>query len=146
MDYEALTPEQLEDLAIEMFSPGKSLNFGVGSNSFTISKARCSSPCQPFILGSAIDALLCGILLMQCVSYVGSSARDGWRLKGMVAYVIAMNLCVFHDIVRRLVSSEALETFSWSTAFAWAWVWELFVRNFGTYVRLSRTSAVVNAN
>ncbi|KAG8711398.1 hypothetical protein FRC08_015932 [Ceratobasidium sp. 394] len=95
MDLDTLAPEQLEQLAHVTFSSNKPSNFG------------------PFILGSVIDALLCGILLMQCGTYISSSDRDGWLLKGTVAGVITMNLL--------------------GTAFAWAWVWELFVRNFGIY-------------
>ncbi|KAG9077504.1 hypothetical protein FS749_010603, partial [Ceratobasidium sp. UAMH 11750] len=95
MNLDNLTPEQLEQLANAMFSSNKPLNFG------------------PFVLGSLIDALLCGILLMQCGAYIGSSNRDGWLLKVTIGGLITMNLL--------------------GTAFAWAWVWELFVRNFGTY-------------
>ncbi|KAG8716555.1 hypothetical protein FRC08_009283 [Ceratobasidium sp. 394] len=95
MDFDDLTPEQLEQLANATFSSNKPLNFG------------------PFVLGSLVDALLCGILLMQCGRYISSSDRDGWLLKVTVAGVITMNLL--------------------GTAIGWAWVWDLFVRNFGTY-------------
>jgi hypothetical protein len=51
-----------------------------------------------------MDALLCGVLLMQCGSYIGSSARDGWLLKAAVAYVVAMNL-----LVDLLACSDAID-------------------------------------
>ncbi|KAG9085043.1 hypothetical protein FS749_004733 [Ceratobasidium sp. UAMH 11750] len=66
-----------------------------------------------FILGALIDALLCGFLLMQCGSYIGLCAKDHWLLKVAVAWVILMNLC--------------------GTSLIWAWLWEVFVVNFGTY-------------
>ncbi|KAG9073496.1 hypothetical protein FS749_015101 [Ceratobasidium sp. UAMH 11750] len=99
MDLANLTPEQLEELAKAMFSANKPSHFG------------------PSLLGSVIDALLCGILLMQCGSYISSCAEDGWLLKATVGYVVGMNL--------------------WSTALAWASVWGTFVSGFGIYVSLS---------
>ncbi|QRV93404.1 hypothetical protein RhiJN_21422 [Ceratobasidium sp. AG-Ba] len=95
MDYIDMTPDQLEELARSRFSSNKPLNFG------------------PFIIGNSVDAMLCGVLLMQCGSYACSSSRDRWWLKAIVVYVAAMNL--------------------WATGFAWAWVWDLFVQHFGTY-------------
>ncbi|KAG8711399.1 hypothetical protein FRC08_015933 [Ceratobasidium sp. 394] len=103
-----LTPEQLEQLAEATFSSNKSLNLG------------------PFILGSVIDALLCGILLMQCGTYIGLSSQDNRLLKVTITYVVAMNL--------------------WSTSFAWAWVWDLFVRNFGTYRSFLSVKYMLNRN
>ncbi|KAG9086139.1 hypothetical protein FS749_003882 [Ceratobasidium sp. UAMH 11750] len=66
-----------------------------------------------YILGALIDAVLCGFLLMQCGSYVSSCAQDRWLLKAAVAWVILMNL--------------------WGTSMIWAWLWDVYVVNFGTY-------------
>ncbi|KAG8682937.1 hypothetical protein FRC08_014638 [Ceratobasidium sp. 394] len=89
-----MTPDQLEELAKSMFSSNKAYFGG-------------------FILGGLIDAILCGILLMQCGTYVSSCAHDRWFLKAAVAWVILMNLL--------------------GTSLIWAWLWEVFVRNFAIY-------------
>ncbi|KAG9084600.1 hypothetical protein FS749_005099 [Ceratobasidium sp. UAMH 11750] len=90
-----LTPEQLEQLAEATFSSNKSLNLG------------------PFILGSVIDALLCGILLMQCGTYIGLSSQDNRLLKVTITYVVAMNLLVHFsffsaDLMLKIVSGGVL--------------------------------------
>lgn len=95
MDIENLTPEQLEQVATLAFGSNKPLHFG------------------PIILGAVIDSLLCGVIFMQCGTYVSSTNKDRPIIKALVAYVVTMNI--------------------WSTAFAWAWIWELFVDNFGLY-------------
>ncbi|QRV90200.1 hypothetical protein RhiJN_18218 [Ceratobasidium sp. AG-Ba] len=76
MEYDKLTPEQLEQLATVALSSNKPLNLG------------------PFILGNAIDALLCGIMLMQWGSYINSPIVDHWPLRIAVAYIMVMSLFV----------------------------------------------------
>ncbi|CAE6482278.1 unnamed protein product [Rhizoctonia solani] len=95
MDSNHSTPEELEELARTLLSTNKPIT------------------CGPFILGALFDTLLCGILLMQCGSYIGSKNKDVLLIKALVAFVIAMNL--------------------WGTTLSWVWIWDLFVYNFGTY-------------
>jgi len=67
----------------------------------------------PFLLAGLFDSLLCGFILMQGGRYVGASAKDPWFCKAAVAYVVLMNLA--------------------GTSLTWAWVYDLFVLNFGKY-------------
>lgn len=67
----------------------------------------------PFLLAGLFDSLLCGFILMQGGRYAGSSAKDPWFCKTAVAYVVLMNLA--------------------GTSLTWAWVYDLFVLNFGNY-------------
>ncbi|ELU38259.1 hypothetical protein AG1IA_07720 [Rhizoctonia solani AG-1 IA] len=76
MDSNHSTPEELEELARTLLSTNKPITCGV----------------SPFILGALFDTLLCGILLMQCGSYIGSKNKDVLLIKALVAFVIAMNL------------------------------------------------------
>ncbi|KAH7336986.1 hypothetical protein B0J17DRAFT_718893 [Rhizoctonia solani] len=116
MDLGHLTPEELEELAKTALSSNKPLNFGVRMtlhrNVFIVN-AEMDTLYQPFILGALSDALLCGIFLMQCGAYIGSRNQDGRLIKALVGFVTTMNL--------------------WGTAFAWIWIWDLFVNNFGLY-------------
>ncbi|KAH7336987.1 hypothetical protein B0J17DRAFT_450048 [Rhizoctonia solani] len=68
---------------------------------------------QPFLVATFVDTLFCGILLMQCGSYVSLGRNDPKLFKWMVAYVLLLNVA--------------------STVFTWAWIYDLFVYNFGSY-------------
>lgn len=68
----------------------------------------------PFLLAGLFDSILCGFILMQGGRYFGSSTKDPWFCKGAVAYVLLMNLA--------------------GTSLTWAWVYDLFVLHFGSYV------------
>ncbi|CAE6448426.1 hypothetical protein ACGC1H_005536 [Rhizoctonia solani] len=67
----------------------------------------------PFLVATFVDTLFCGILLMQCGAYVTWGRNDPRFFKYMVAYVVLLNIM--------------------STVFTWAWVYDLFVYNFGSY-------------
>ncbi|KAJ1303323.1 hypothetical protein OPQ81_011519 [Rhizoctonia solani] len=67
----------------------------------------------PFLVATFVDTLFCGILLMQCGGYVTLGKNDPRFFKWMVAYVLLLNVG--------------------STVFTWAWIYDLFVYNFGSY-------------
>jgi len=67
----------------------------------------------PFIIAMILDTLLCGVLLMQCGAYTTLGKKDRLYLKVGVAYVMLMNVAI--------------------TVFTWAWIYDLFVYNFGSY-------------
>ncbi|CAE6458475.1 unnamed protein product [Rhizoctonia solani] len=67
----------------------------------------------PFLVATFVDTLFCGILLMQCGSYVSLGRNDPKLFKWMVVYVLLLNVA--------------------STVFTWAWIYDLFVYNFGSY-------------
>lgn len=67
----------------------------------------------PFLIATFVDSLFCGILLMQCGAYVKLGKHDNRLLKCMVVYVLLLNVA--------------------STVFTWAWIYDLFVYNFGSY-------------
>ncbi|CAE7115571.1 unnamed protein product [Rhizoctonia solani] len=87
--------EELNEIAGPLLSANKSLNLG------------------PFIVGLILDAMLLGVLLMQCGAYVTLGKVDRPYLKGIVAYVLLMNITI--------------------SVYTWAWIYDLFVHNFGTY-------------
>ncbi|KAG8700216.1 hypothetical protein FRC08_004834 [Ceratobasidium sp. 394] len=87
--------DELNKIAEPLLAPNKSLHLG------------------PFIVGVVLDTLLCGVLLMQCGAYASQGKSDRPYLKGIVAYVLVMNLAI--------------------TVYTWAWIYDLFVYNFGTY-------------
>lgn len=91
----APTLEELNAIAGPILSANKSLNLG------------------PFIVGLILDTLLCGILLMQCGAYVSLGKNDRPYLKGIVGYVLLMNIAI--------------------SVYTWTWIYDLFVYNFGTY-------------
>lgn len=86
---------ELDQIAEPVLSAAKSLNLG------------------PFLVATFIDSLFCGILLMQCGSYVKLGKHDNKLLKCTVVYVLLLNVA--------------------STIFTWAWIYDLFVYNFGSY-------------
>ncbi|KAG8743330.1 hypothetical protein FRC10_012209 [Ceratobasidium sp. 414] len=94
--------DELNKIAEPLLAPEKSLNLG------------------PFIVAVVLDTLLCGVLLMQCGAYVSQGRTDRPYLRGIVAYVLVMNLIT-------QPRSRAI------TIYTWAWVYDLFVYNFGTY-------------
>ncbi|QRV92525.1 transmembrane protein [Ceratobasidium sp. AG-Ba] len=67
----------------------------------------------PFVIATFIDTLFLGILLMQCGSYVTVGRNDCKLFKTMVSYIMLMNVA--------------------ATVFTWAWIYDLFVYNFGSY-------------
>ncbi|KEP54284.1 putative transmembrane protein [Rhizoctonia solani 123E] len=87
--------EELNEIAGPLLSANKSLNLG------------------PFIVGLILDTLLLGVLLMQCGAYVTLGKADRPYLKGIVAYVLLMNITI--------------------SVYTWTWIYDLFVYNFGTY-------------
>ncbi|CAE6458525.1 unnamed protein product [Rhizoctonia solani] len=91
----APTLEELNEIAGPLLSANKSLNLG------------------PFIVGLILDTMLLGILLMQCGAYVTLGKVDRPYLKGIVAYVLLMNIAI--------------------SVYTWTWIYDLFVYNFGTY-------------
>ncbi|KAG8711400.1 hypothetical protein FRC08_015934 [Ceratobasidium sp. 394] len=86
---------ELDQIATPILSADKSLYLG------------------PFLIATFVDTLFCGILLMQCSSYVTLGKNDTRLFKSMVAYILTINLT--------------------STMFTWAWMYDLFVYNFGSY-------------
>ncbi|QRW10173.1 hypothetical protein RhiLY_09172 [Ceratobasidium sp. AG-Ba] len=87
--------DELNAIAGPYLSPDKSLNLG------------------PFIIAMGLDAVLGGILVMQCGSYKSLAQFDPYWVKSMVLYVLVMNVAI--------------------TFYTWAWIYDLFVYNFGTY-------------
>lgn len=67
----------------------------------------------PFMVATFIDTLFCGILLMQCGAYYNIGKHDRKLFRGMVIYVLTLNIA--------------------STVFTWTWIYDLFVYNFGSY-------------
>ncbi|KAF8606777.1 hypothetical protein BDV93DRAFT_326616 [Ceratobasidium sp. AG-I] len=67
----------------------------------------------PFVVGMILDTLLCGVLLMQCGAYATLGKNDRLYMKIVVAYVVGMNVVI--------------------TVYTWAWIYDLFVNNFGNY-------------
>ncbi|KAG8708292.1 hypothetical protein FRC08_018972 [Ceratobasidium sp. 394] len=87
--------DELNAIAGPALSPDKSLNLG------------------PFIIAMGLDAVLGGILVMQCGAYKSIGQFDPSWVKIMVLYVLVMNVAI--------------------TLYTWAWIYDLFVYNFGTY-------------
>ncbi|KAG8741026.1 hypothetical protein FRC10_003449 [Ceratobasidium sp. 414] len=87
--------DELNAIAGPVLSPDKSLNLG------------------PFVIAMGLDAVLGGILVMQCGAYKSLGQLDPSWVKIMVLYVLIMNVAI--------------------TLFTWAWIYDLFVYNFGTY-------------
>ncbi|CAE6458450.1 unnamed protein product [Rhizoctonia solani] len=92
----APTLEQLDTIAAPILSADKSLNLG------------------PFIIAMGLDAVLAGILFMQCGAYKSLAAQDPNWIRLMVLYVLLMNVAI--------------------TMYTWAWIYDLFVFNFGNYL------------
>ncbi|KAJ1304131.1 hypothetical protein OPQ81_008532 [Rhizoctonia solani] len=91
----APTLEELDTIAAPILSADKSLNLG------------------PFIIAMGLDAILAGILFMQCGAYKSLASQDPNWIKLMVLYVLLMNVAI--------------------TMYTWAWIYDLFVFNFGNY-------------
>ncbi|KAF8592849.1 hypothetical protein BDV93DRAFT_595418, partial [Ceratobasidium sp. AG-I] len=91
----APTLAELDAIAAPILSANKSLNLG------------------PFIIAMGLDAVLGGILIMQCGAYRSLGQFDPSWVKIMVLYVLLMNVAI--------------------TCFTWAWIYDLFVFNFGSY-------------
>ncbi|CUA67875.1 hypothetical protein RSOLAG22IIIB_07568 [Rhizoctonia solani] len=91
----APTLQELDAIAAPILSADKSLNLG------------------PFIIAMGLDAVLAGILFMQCSTYKSLALQDPKWIKLMVLYVLLMNIAI--------------------TMYTWAWIYDLFVFNFGTY-------------
>ncbi|KAG8683845.1 hypothetical protein FRC11_012999 [Ceratobasidium sp. 423] len=91
----APTLEELDTIAAPILSADKSLNLG------------------PFIIAMGMDAVLAGILFMQCGAYKSLASQDPNWIKLMVLYVLLMNVAI--------------------TMYTWTWIYDLFVFNFGTY-------------
>ncbi|CEL60184.1 hypothetical protein RSOLAG1IB_09422 [Rhizoctonia solani AG-1 IB] len=91
----APTLKELDKIAAPILSADKSLNLG------------------PFIIAMGLDAVLAGILFMQCGAYRSFATQDPRWIKLMVLYVLVMNIAI--------------------TMYTWAWIYDLFVFNFGTY-------------
>jgi len=87
--------EQLNQIALPILSADKSLYLG------------------PFMIATFVDTLFCGILLMQCGAYYTLGKQDRKLFKGMVLYVLILNIA--------------------ATLFTWTWIYDLFVYNFGSY-------------
>lgn len=68
---------------------------------------------------------------MQCGAYISSINKDTPVIKSLVAFVMAMDMCV---VSACFLHRASYNNVSWSTVLVWAWIWELFVDNFGTYV------------
>ncbi|ELU37163.1 hypothetical protein AG1IA_08811 [Rhizoctonia solani AG-1 IA] len=96
------TLEELDKIAAPILSADKSLHLG------------------PFIIAMGLDAVLAGVLFMQCSEYKALAMKDPRWIRLMVLYVLLMNVAI--------------------TMYTWAWIYDLFVFNFGTYV--SRISSV----
>ncbi|CCO37306.1 hypothetical protein BN14_11461 [Rhizoctonia solani AG-1 IB] len=92
----APTLKELDKIAAPILSADKSLNLG------------------PFIIAMGLDAVLAGILFMQCGAYRSFATQDPRWIKLMVLYVLVMNIAI--------------------TMYTWAWIYDLFVFNFGTYL------------
>ncbi|KAF8606812.1 hypothetical protein BDV93DRAFT_327296 [Ceratobasidium sp. AG-I] len=87
--------EELNQIALPVLSADKPLYLG------------------PFMIATFVDTLFCGILLMQCGAYYTLGKHDRKLFKGMVLYVLTLNIA--------------------STVFTWTWIYDLFVYNFGSY-------------
>ncbi|KAG9083063.1 hypothetical protein FRC06_004709 [Ceratobasidium sp. 370] len=86
---------ELDQIAAPILSADKSLYLG------------------PFLIATFVDTLFCGILFMQCSSYMTLGKSDSRLFRSMVAYILTINVA--------------------STVFTWAWMYDLFVYNFGSY-------------
>ncbi|QRW23022.1 hypothetical protein RhiXN_08058 [Rhizoctonia solani] len=91
----APTLEELDKIAAPILSADKSLHLG------------------PFIIAMGLDAVLAGVLFMQCSEYKALAMKDPRWIRLMVLYVLLMNVAI--------------------TMYTWAWIYDLFVFNFGTY-------------
>ncbi|EUC55751.1 transmembrane protein, putative, partial [Rhizoctonia solani AG-3 Rhs1AP] len=91
----APTLAELDVIAAPILSADKSLNLG------------------PFIIAMGLDAVLAGILFMQCGAYKSLAPQDPNWIRYMVLYVLLMNVAI--------------------TMYTWAWIYDLFVFNFGNY-------------
>ncbi|KAF8693804.1 hypothetical protein RHS03_08365, partial [Rhizoctonia solani] len=92
----APTLEELDKIAAPILSADKSLHLG------------------PFIIAMGLDAVLAGVLFMQCSEYKALATKDPRWIRLMVLYVLLMNVAI--------------------TMYTWAWIYDLFVFNFGTYL------------
>ncbi|KAF8692443.1 hypothetical protein RHS03_08617, partial [Rhizoctonia solani] len=92
----APTLEELDKIAAPILSADKSLHLG------------------PFIIAMGLDAVLAGVLFMQCSEYKALVTKDPRWIRFMVLYVLLMNIAI--------------------TMYTWAWIYDLFVFNFGTYL------------
>ncbi|KAG8726260.1 hypothetical protein FRC11_000484 [Ceratobasidium sp. 423] len=70
----APTLEELDTIAAPILSADKSLNLG------------------PFIIAMGLDAVLAGILFMQCGAYKSLAPRDPNWIKLIVLYILLMNV------------------------------------------------------